>query len=206
VNLSRLRPLAPLALIACLVMGCNFAQKIKEEVDKSRAPQVIKSADGKFQLTVPGGWRDDPELHEEAALKASNRVAEMYVVVISESKQDFTDEMTLEDFTELTRTNMSRKVGDADATVPASMTVNGYPAFQYTLRGTVDKFKAAYLITLVETPTSFHQIITWTLNSRYDKNFATLYEVTESFKELPAAPAAEPPPPPAPVRPGKRKS
>lgn len=193
-KLPALRRLFPFALVVSLLLGCNFVQTVKREIENAGKPQVLTSADGRYQITVPGTWRRDPELNAEAALAASNRAAEMYVVVISESKEDFADDVTLDTFTEVTRQHMMSKVADADANPPASVTVSGYPARQYTLRGTVEKFKAAYLITLVQTPGGFHQIIAWTLNSRYDKNFGTLLEVTDSFKETGA-----PPPPPAPA-------
>lgn len=204
--------LAPLAVVACLLLGCNLAQTIKTGIDKASTPKVLTSSDGKAQLTVPGSWRNDPELHAEAALRASNRLSEMYVIVLSESRQDFADEFTLEAFTELTRTNMLSQIIAPDATAPVAATVGNRPALQYTVRGTVDNIKVVYLVTVVETQTNFHQILTWTLNSRFDQNWHTLDEVTQSFKELGSAappvvgdagtPAT---PPPAPVKPVRKR-
>ena len=55
---------------------------------------MLKSPDGKFQLTVPAGWRENASLNDKAEIKAANPIEEVYVIVITESKADFTDEMT----------------------------------------------------------------------------------------------------------------
>ena len=166
------RRLALPALVIFAVSSCQLFE-----------PTVVKSGDGRFQLTVPAGWREDPSLHERAGIRASNGRLEMYVIVISESKERFADNMTLEGFTTITRDNMMKKVGSPQATPPHSVTVSdAYPGMQYGLQGEVDNVPVAYLVTDVETPKDFHQIITWTLRSRIDKNEATLQKVTNTFQ------------------------
>jgi hypothetical protein len=146
-------------------------------------PTVIKSGDGRFQLTVPAGWREDPSLHERAGIRASNGRQELYVIVLSESKDRFAEKMTLDGFTTITRDNMLKKVGSPQATPPHSVTVSdAYPGMQYGMQGVVDNVPVAYVITDVETPKDFHQIITWTLRSRIDQNEATLQKVTNTFQ------------------------
>ncbi|MEP6707621.1 MAG: hypothetical protein ABJC05_08880 [Pyrinomonadaceae bacterium] len=146
-------------------------------------PTVVKSGDGRFQLTVPAGWREDPSLHERAGIRASNGRREMYVIVISEGKDRFADNMTLEGFTTITRDNMMKKVGSPQATPPHPVTVSdAYPGMQYGIQGEVDNVQVAYLVTDVETPKDFHQIITWTLRSRIDQNEITLQKVTNTFQ------------------------
>jgi hypothetical protein len=204
---TRLRTLTPLALLACLLLGCNLVQPIRKEIEKASAPQLLTSPDGKLQLTVPVGWRNDPELHAEAGLRASNRLSEMYAIVLTQSKDDFAEKVTLEAFTDLTRQQVLSNINAPDATAPVAATVAKHPALQYTVRGVVENIKVVYLITVVETNTSFHQILTWTLHSRFDQNWHTLDEVTQSFREISStppvrqgSPAAPPPPPAAPRR------
>lgn len=147
-------------------------------------PTVLTSPDGRFQLTVPGDWRKETELNEQASMQASHRVRETYVVVLSESKSDFADEMTLERFTSTTRNNMLAGIRSAQSAEPQPVTINGNPALQYELRGVIEGLNAVYINTTVETPEHYHQIITWTLPSRLEQNRPTLLEVTRSFKEV----------------------
>ena len=150
----------------------------------SGTPSVLTSPDGRFQLTVPGDWRKETELNQQATIQASNRVRETYVVLLSESKGDFTDEMTLERFTKATRDNMMAGVRSAESAEPTPTNISGNPALQYEIRGGVEGLNIVYLITTVETPEHYHQIITWTLPSRLEQHRPTLLEVTRSFKEL----------------------
>jgi len=43
--------LLALGLLVCVVAGCKQLQSLA-------SPTTLKSPDGKFQLTVPGGWRE----------------------------------------------------------------------------------------------------------------------------------------------------
>ena len=209
-RLKLLGKLVPFALLICVTLACNLVQRFKQEADRAKKPTVLKSADGKYQLTIPGDWREDAALLDEAVLKASNRANELYVIVLSESKEDFADDVTLEKFTTLTRDAMKGNVVSPELTEPQPTSINGNPAMQYELRGTVDSMKVAYINTTVETTEHYHQIIAWTLRSRYDKNQGALREVTQTFKEAPGArpmvsSTPSPPPPPVQAKPKGQK-
>lgn len=183
--------LLPVALLLAAGLACNVAQKVKQGVEQAGQPKVVRSADGRFQLTVPGSWREDPELHEEAEIEVSNRLSEMYVVVLTESREDFADNVDLAEFASMSRGQLTSNIQEPEATEPVSASVGGYPAMQYTMNGVVDNLKAAYIVTLVETPEHYHQIVAWTLRSRFGANEAGLRGVIQSFKEA-AGPAAPP--------------
>jgi hypothetical protein len=167
--------LITLVLLVCVVTGCAQLQKLAK-------PTVLKSPDGKFQLTVPGGWSENAALNDQADIKAANKVEEVYVIVITESKSDFTGEISLDEFTRITRDALIANLESPDATEPRPVTVNGNSARAYDLQGAVKNVKLAYLVTTVETADHYHQVITWTLQSRKDKNLKVLQEVTDSFR------------------------
>jgi hypothetical protein len=106
----------------------------------------------------------------------------MYVIVITEPKADFTSEMTLDEFTKITRDSMLSNLGSSEGTSPSLISVNGNSGEQYELQGSVKNVKLAYVVTTVETPAHYHQVITWTLGSRLDKNRATLQKVIATFR------------------------
>jgi hypothetical protein len=167
--------LITLVFLVCVVAGCKQLQSLA-------SPTVLKSPDGKFELTVPGGWKANASLNDKADIKAANPLEEMYVIVITEPKSDFTNEMTLDEFTNMTRDSIIGNVGSADATQPRSVTVNGNSGRAYEVEGSVKNVKLAYRITNVETADHYHQVISWTLQSRKDKNAQTLQQVTDSFR------------------------
>lgn len=211
-RLRLLGKLVPFALLVFVSLACSLVQRVRQEADKSRAPTVLTSADGKFQLTIPGDWRQDNALLDEAEIKASQRSGELYVIVLTESKEDFAEDVTLEKFTELTSEAMKANVVTPETTEPVPLSIHGNRAMQYELRGTVDSMKVAYINTTVETSAHYHQVIAWTLRSRFDKNQAALRAVVQTFKEVagtarpPVVDDPPPPPPPAPPKPKWQKS
>lgn len=186
-----------LAVLCAALIACNLARNIKDGIDKAGQPTVLTSKDGRFQLTIPGGWRADSSLNAQATIGGSNALSEMYVAVITESKGDYAKDFGLREYTRLIRDQMMKVVKESTATEPSATTINGHPAMQYELRGTVERVSIAYLMTIVETPKDFHQVVTWTLPSRFDKNKETLQQVTASFKEKEGAVNATIPPMPS---------
>lgn len=167
--------LTAIVLLVCVVAGCKQLQSLG-------SPTVLKSPDGKFQLTVPAGWRENAALNDKADIKAANPIEEVYVIVITEPKSDFTEEMTLDEFTAITRGSVASNLGASLATQPAPATINGNSARMYEVEGIVKNVKLAYRIATVETAEHYHQVISWTLQSRKDKNQSTLQKVIDSFK------------------------
>lgn len=171
-----------LATASCRLPG---ALKRMSE-DASGKPRVLISKDGGSQITIPANWKEDAELHEKAVLQASDRLNEVYVVVLVDSKADF-DNMSVEKYSELTRETIMERISSPQMGTPSSITINGYPAMQCEISGGVDKIRIAYLHVAAETPKHFYQILTWTLPSRFDKNRSQLEEVIRSFKETDSA-------------------
>ena len=169
--------LIALALLFCAVVGCKQLEKMKS----LGKPSVLKSTDGKFQITVPAGWKTNVLSSEEAEIKAGNPIEEMYVIVLTELKADFTDETTLDEYTTIVKDAMAEKLSSPDATPSVPMTVNGYTARQYEIQGSSTNVKLAYIVTTVETSEHFHQIVIWTLQSRINKNQTTMQGVASTF-------------------------
>ncbi len=183
------------------VLGCSLVGKIKEGIEKSQTPQVLISTDGKFQLTVPGNWKTETVMNDAAKLQASNRFSELYTVVIRESKEDISETVDLDYYTEIVRGNLQKAAADVVMAEPVAVSINGYNARQFEASATVQNIKAKYIYAVLETPQGFYQIITWTLTSRYEKGKETLINVINSFKEINDENKTLPPPPPPPPPP-----
>ncbi|HJZ80865.1 MAG TPA: hypothetical protein VKD91_10985 [Pyrinomonadaceae bacterium] len=167
--------LCTIALLVLAGLACKQLQSLGR-------PTTLTSPDGRFQLTVPAGWQERPALNVQASIKAGNLLQETYVILITENKSDFADDMTLDRFTELTRGAMLKKVTEGNASEPEPVTINGNAGRQYTLDGVYSGLKLSYLVTALETTSHYHQVITWTLQSRIDQNRSVLEKVTETFR------------------------
>lgn len=178
-----------IALLVCAVGGCKQLQKATQKVME---PSVLKSEDGKFQITVPGTWRKNFPASTDAEIAAGNPLDETYVLVLIESKVDFTEETTLDTYTDIVRKAMIEKLTEPKSSAPVSVAINGHAARQYQIQGATDNVKIAYIVTTVETPEHYNQIVAWTLISRLEQNRGTLQTVTESFRPTHIIPIEEP--------------
>lgn len=173
----------PLSFLLFVALGCSAISQLKKSVEETQKPKVLECADRKCQLTVPGSWKTQTDLNDVANLQAANPLAEQYAIVISESKQDFTGDVSLDDYVELITKDINTRITDAQITETRSITISGYPAKQIEVSGSVEKVKAKWIYTFIDAPKNFHQILAWTIASRYDSNRPVLLEVINSFKE-----------------------
>ncbi|HSE41536.1 MAG TPA: hypothetical protein VLH08_12315 [Acidobacteriota bacterium] len=174
-------------ILALLVISCTSEQRERlsnalNSTNDEKGTKVIRSTDGCCSVTVPGSWKEEKELNAQANLQASNRLKELYIIVISESKEDF-QEMTLERHSELTRTEFAKSLTTPEVSEAAFVTVNKNNGVQYQISGAINNVKIVAFHTTVETPKYFHQILAWTIKSRLEKNKPILQSVIESFKE-----------------------
>lgn len=145
--------------------------------------QTEVSNDGLCQISLPAGWSTQTNLHADANIQVANIHDGLYLIVLTESKSDF-ENMSLEGHSELTRQRFLNNLQNGQIGEPNNFKINDQPALQYQISGTVDNVNIVYLHTTVEGKEHFHQIVAWTLSSKFEKNKAALESVINSFKEL----------------------
>lgn len=185
--------LLPVILLLFVGLGCSAINQIKKKVEESTKPKVLQCTGGKCQLTVPGSWNVETDLNDGANFQAGNRLKEQYAIVISESKTDFTGEVTLDDYVDIISKDISTRISDAKISDTKTLTINGYPAKQFEVSGSFNNIKANWIYTFVDAPKNFHQVLTWTLASKYEENKPVLLDVVNSFMELDGV-SVKPPP------------
>ncbi|MDP4089013.1 MAG: hypothetical protein Q8930_07040 [Bacillota bacterium] len=162
--------------------GCSVVDQVKDSVAASGKDKTIVSKDGKFEVTVPGNWKEETNLNPEANLQVSNRLQEQYLVVIDESKQDFQADITLDEYANLVKENMKSNGEDMSTGGDKEITVNGGTGKYFEVTGTVNKIKAKYVVVITQDNDNIYQIISWSLVSKFDKNKDTLVKVAQSLK------------------------
>lgn len=188
-----LQKLLPFALLLPVVLGCRQIQKgLKSAV----GPKTITATDGSCEVTVPGLWSKSTDLNAEAILQASYPLQEMYVMVFKESRGDFADSFTIDDYAELVRKDAPTRIPDAQFTPMTSTTINALDAREFEMSGTAENVKAKFIYAIVASKDDFYQVISWTLPSQYAANKTELLSVLHSFRATaPGAPGVVVKPP-----------
>ena len=140
----------------------------------------IASEDGKLKFTTSGFWVQRTDLNKRAALQASRKDKELYVVVITAPKSTLAG-MTLEQHHQTTRDHMLQQMSNSSATTIVPETIDGHSALQDELTGTQQGSNVVFLHTTVDDGDSFQQILAWTLKSRWAANKSELADITNSF-------------------------
>jgi hypothetical protein len=144
---------------------------------------VFKSKDNKYQVSASSSWKDAKgTLHPDSDLEIYNPQKEKYLMALLESKADFND-FSLQKYYDVVTEPFVSTLDTPKQGEVKEVTINGNKALQYTLEGTADNVNVAYLITVIETPTHYGQLMTWTLKSKWDEYKDEFTNVINSFKE-----------------------
>lgn len=150
----------------------------------SDAPsEVITASDGQTEIKVPSRWSKMYNLNTDARLQVGNAALEEYLVVISESKQDFAPDVDLDRYSKECLSLMRGRLDNFSASEPQEVTIEGRDAVQYEITGTKDLIAIGYVVTFVDGQRSFHQVIAWTMKSMLADKKKKLAEVTATFRE-----------------------
>ena len=144
----------------------------------------VTSADGRIRIEVPGRWSELEDLHDDADLQVADLARESFLIVLSEPKANL-EGVSLEEHSKLTRSLLLYGVDDARVTAgPTALTIGGRRAIQVEIAAVVDHDRIFYLHTTVEGEDGFHQILAWTMPSRYETNREAMESVIASFAEI----------------------
>ena len=145
----------------------------------------VVSEDSELQLQVPATWDDlKGDLNPAASIEVGNKFEETYAMVIEDSREDFADPPSLEDFAQGQLRFFTRRLESPSLSEGVSVADYDQPAVRHELSATVDNLNVMYTITFIETDQRFVQIFAWTLTSEWEENRGTLQRVSNSLQEL----------------------
>jgi|GEM_PF-2548078 len=154
------------------------AQPAKDE------PTAVFSASGESLLRPAGKLQLRSDLNDQAALQLANPLEELYLVVISEPKPQLPGDITLEKYREAALNNITKATRAIKSGEPKSLQINGHQALQTQFSASVPGIepRVTYVLTTVESPAAYHQVLGWTLESMAEKNVPVLLDLTASFQ------------------------
>src|SRR3954471_13240484 len=76
----------------------------------SAQPLVMRSSDGRLEITIPARWSAAPEIQSTAAkIKVRSADKHAYAMVLSEEKMNFADGLDIAGYTKLTEEHSAAK-------------------------------------------------------------------------------------------------
>jgi hypothetical protein len=175
-----MRPLkkSSIAVVVAVVV-CGFVAGV------SSAAVEVADHSGHAKVSLPDGWEKSGVAQTPGTTIGTNAQIEGYVELISESKEDIADANIAEYAEHVLKLEESQgKLTDRQVSEARKLEVNGMPAVQYEVRGTLNKLKFVYLKTFVETPHRWNQVMCWTFPSHWNDCQADFKSIYESLREI----------------------
>jgi hypothetical protein len=146
-------------------------------------PEKVEFLDQSFAVEKPASWSLRSDLNDVADLQMGNPFKEAYAIIISENKMDF-DEMTLQDHSDLTRSMIGQNLKNYHESDQEVLYIGGHQALRYRLTGSMDGLNIVYWHVTIETENYYHQMLLWSLKSKFGQNEADFDSVIQSFEEI----------------------
>ena len=159
--------------IGLLLVGCS-----------QQAGKPLQSKDNRLEVTLPSGWESATLPNTIGEIQAKCPAKTAFAIVISEAKADF-KQMRLEEYADIVQKLEHKKdvLEGGSITGPTKTKLNGVDVVQYEMRGTVKNVKICYLMTFIESPTRWNQIMCWTMPSHWEDSQDDFRKIAESFHE-----------------------
>lgn len=141
-----------------------------------------------YSITLPVDMKAVANLHEDASLQQSDTARPLYVVVIDESKEEMRKHELDYDldlyFSNIVSRSFVESLPGVAITPPQKIKLNGADALVSDITGETAAEKVYYKIAVVETPSAFYQVLTWTDASKKEEMEKEMKLIVSSFSEL----------------------
>ena len=160
-----------MALLSGLV-ACDFL---------SKEPKRVEFFDESFSVLMPASWSLKSGLNDQADLQMGNLFKEAYTIIISENKMDF-DDISMEEHSNLTRSMLQSGLKGYQESSPEPLNMGNIQGLRYQLMGSMDGINLVYWHVTLETENHYHQMILWSLKSKFSDNVPDFDSVIHSFE------------------------
>lgn len=148
----------------------------------SALTQQFYSSDKHISMSAPESWKAE-DLVAGAEISVANKLDQTYAVILVDSKADFNVDLKVTDYVAVIQQQLAQNIKNGELVGNTQeFTIGNLPAERFIFQGSIDGVNIAYIVTLVESDKHFYRILTWTLQSRLEKNKKLLQDVGESVR------------------------
>jgi hypothetical protein len=149
----------------------------------SNKPEKVEFLNNAYSVTMPASWSLRSDLNDVADVQMGNAYKEAYVIVISENKMDF-EKLTLEGHSDLTRSSIKQGLKNYKESAPEYLSKGNFKTLRYRLTGSIEGLNLVYWHVTIESKIYFHQMLLWSLKSKFPDNKADDETVIHSFEAM----------------------
>jgi hypothetical protein len=167
--------------IPLLILVCFISYGVFKAINEGSKGGITSVPGTNMSFDMPGHWKNQKDLHDDALIGVGNVLRQEYLIVLDDSKVDFAGDLT--DFSKITTDGIMENIERGTISAPKTLTINGLPAIQHEITGTVDHMNVVYFHTSIEGKDQFLQFLCWTIASKKGSAFTEFEKVVNSIEE-----------------------
>ena len=169
-----------------LLGGCNtilLTRELAAKTEEGNTPQTVATPDGRYEVTVTGGWTEDSkQLENPQALRVIHTRRDMVVIVLAESKEEIGLDIGIEEYMDASLELMQEDAQDVTHTAGVPVTVGGMRGLSAEMREETDDLELIYWLYFLENDDDFVRVVGWTTAEREADNRQAVQNVMQSVK------------------------
>ena len=169
-----------------LLGGCNtilLTRELAAKTEEGNTPQTVATPDGRYEVTVTGGWTEDSkQLENPQALRVIHTRRDMVVIVLAESKEEIGLDIGIEEYMDASLEVMQEDAQDVTHTAGVPVTVGGMRGLSAEMREETDDLELIYWLYFLENDDDFVRVVGWTTAEREADNRQAVQNVMPSVK------------------------
>ena len=169
-----------------LLGGCNtilLTRELAAKTEEGNTPQTVATPDGRYEVTVTGGWTEDSEqLENPQALRVIHTRRDMVVIVLAESKEEIGLDIGIEEYMDASLEVIQEDAQDVTHTAGVPVTVGGMRGLSAEMREETDDLELIYWLYFLENDDDFVRVVGWTTAEREADNRQAVQNVMQSVK------------------------
>ena len=170
-------------LIAVLLVAGAFLWLYLSSANNKMKAAIASSNGSNYTLELPQDMQP-ANFNADASFQYRSEAGDYSCIVIDDSKEKIASyglDYDLETYMKIA----TRKLDSAGLYVNTSMEVNGMKAMQATIKGKKEGIPTNYILTCIETPSYYYQLVCWSPESKFGTNKDVLESIIQSFTEVP---------------------
>ena len=147
-------------------------------------PNLVQrvSSEGLFEMDLPRDWKRMDELNEQATLAYAKLREELYVIVIPEDLREVSG-IGIDDYTDIVLGHLMESMTNVEVIPLEEKDLKQLPARHFVVHGSSGDIQLSFRLAIAQSQSHYYQILAWSLESKFEKNYSTLNQVVESFRE-----------------------
>lgn len=170
------------AILLCMMFSsCSLVNSVSLLEVKQK---TFLDASESFSIDATTKWKEDRSLHEESRLSLANVEESAYFIALLDHKSGFSSQMTLELYSELAGEATAEGLKDPVTDGMKNISFDGLSGYNFTITGTIDGVRIAYIFVILEDDENFIQLVVWSSEKMVKENRQEYMKILSSFERI----------------------